>query len=145
VSDVKGQDGDRFDLRYIVDDQYWIADGMPIKSQPIFFYAGNEGDIWNFYKNSGFITTSLAKEYGALVVFGEHRYFGQSYPFDEDEAFNEDNIVHLTLENVFGDYIDLLDFIKTKYKAKDKAVIAFGGSYGGMLAAWMRMKHPNKI
>jgi len=25
--------------------------------------------------------------------------------------------VHLTLENVFGDYIDLLDFIKTKYKA----------------------------
>jgi len=117
VSDVKGQDGDRFDLRYIVDDQYWIADGMPIKAQPIFFYAGNEGDIWNFYKNSGFITTSLAKEYGALVVFGEHRYFGQSYPFDEDEAFNEDNIVHLTLENVFGDYIDLLDFIKTKYKA----------------------------
>jgi len=53
--------------------------------------------------------------------------------------------VYLTLENVFGDYIDLLDFIKTTYKAQDKAVIAFGGSYGGMLAAWIRMKHPNKI
>lgn len=53
--------------------------------------------------------------------------------------------MHLTVENVFGDYVDLLDFIKTKYNAQDKAVIAFGGSYGGMLAAWMRMKHPNKI
>ncbi len=53
--------------------------------------------------------------------------------------------MHLTLENVFGDYVDLLDFIKTKYNAQNKAVIAFGGSYGGMLAAWIRMKYPHKI
>ena len=92
MSDVKGQDGDRFDLRYIVDDQYWIAGNDNNHSRPIFFYAGNEGDIWNFYKNSGFVTTSLAKEYGALVVFGEHRYFGKSYPFDDDVAFNADKI-----------------------------------------------------
>ncbi len=88
MSDVKGQDGNRFYLGYIVDDHYWIAGNDNNHSRPIFFYAGNESVIWNFYKNSGFPTTFLAKEYGALVVFGEHHYFGQSYPFDDDVAFN---------------------------------------------------------
>jgi lysosomal Pro-X carboxypeptidase len=43
------------------------------------------------------------------------------------------------------DYVELIKSLKTKYGAEDKAVIAFGGSYGGMLAAWMRMKHPHVI
>lgn len=41
-----------------------------------------------------------------------------------------------------ADYVDLIKFIKKKYNAEDRAVIAFGGSYGGMLAAWLRMKYP---
>lgn len=41
------------------------------------------------------------------------------------------------------DYVELIGFIKQKYNAQDKAVIVFGGSYGGMLAAWLRMKFPS--
>jgi lysosomal Pro-X carboxypeptidase len=43
------------------------------------------------------------------------------------------------------DYNELIKSIKMQYAghgAQEKAVIAFGGSYGGMLAAWMRMKYP---
>ena len=40
------------------------------------------------------------------------------------------------------DYVELIKFIRTEYQAEDKAVIVFGGSYGGMLAAWIRMKFP---
>ena len=40
------------------------------------------------------------------------------------------------------DYVELVKFIRTEYQMEDKACIVFGGSYGGMLAAWLRMKHP---
>lgn len=43
------------------------------------------------------------------------------------------------------DYVALLKNIKQTYGAEKKAVIAVGGSYGGMLAAWMRMKFPHAV
>lgn len=42
-----------------------------------------------------------------------------------------------------ADYVDLIKYIKTAYNAEDKAVVTFGGSYGGMLSAWIRMKYPH--
>lgn len=73
---TQGGQSPTFKLRYIVDDQYWMASNDTNKPRPILFYSGNEGDIWQFYENSGFMTTYLAEKWGALVVFGEHRYFG---------------------------------------------------------------------
>lgn len=91
------------------------------------------------------MTTTLAEEFGALVVFAEHRYFGLSWPFNKNIAFTSPYNTYLTVEQTLADYVDLLNYIRDKYEAKEKAVIAFGGSYGGMLAAWMRMKYPHVI
>ena len=40
-----------FQMRYLVDDTYWDP-----KTGPILFYAGNEGDVYSFYDNTGFMT-----------------------------------------------------------------------------------------
>ena len=43
------------------------------------------------------------------------------------------------------DYTVLINTIKNNTKYKYSPGFAFGGSYGGMLAAWMRMKYPHVI
>lgn len=114
-------------------------------SQPILFYAGNEGDIWDFYDNTGFIS-ELANMTGGMVVYAEHRYFGLSYPFPQDVALKAGNNQWLTVEQTMMDYVELLKELKKKHSfLANQPVIAIGGSYGGMLAAYLRMKYPNMI
>ena len=43
------------------------------------------------------------------------------------------------------DFVELLKDLKKEPGYEKSAVIAFGGSYGGMLAAWMRLKYPHVI
>ena len=123
----------KYSERYLVDDTYWD----PLTG-PILFYAGNEGDIYSFYDNTGFMTETVAQETKGLVVFGEHRYFGVSYPFPPEVAFTPDHNIYLTVEQAMMDYVELIKYIRSAYHMDDKACIVFGGSYGGMLAAWLR-------
>ena len=112
-------------MRYIIDSQHYQTNG------PILFYSGNEGDIWDFYDSCGFVTQTLAKELNATVIFAEHRYFGQSIP--------SQSMKHLTIEQTMLDFVQLVQ----SQRGLDQPVIAVGGSYGGMLAAWLRMKYPH--
>jgi pimeloyl-ACP methyl ester carboxylesterase len=126
-----------FEMRYFVDAQFWDP-----KNGPILFYAGNEGKLENFYDNTGFMTKNLSRELKGLIVFGEHRYFGKSLPFPASNAYNTTNNTYLTVDQVMMDYVTLIKSIRYQYGAMDKPCIVFGGSYGGMLAAWLRMKYP---
>lgn len=65
---------DRFDQRYIISTDHW-CDGCPI-----FFYTGNEGDVTAFVQNTGFMWEN-AKQFKAMVLFAEHRYYGKSIPY----------------------------------------------------------------
>lgn len=132
--DNSGDVSATYPMRYLIDDTYFDPE-----NGPIIFYAGNEGDVWTFWDASGFMRTTLAKEFGALVVFGEHRYYGESMPFG-DETFERQNLKYLTVEQAMLDYVELIKMIKKGNE--DRAVIVGGGSYGGMLSAWLRMKYP---
>ncbi|RNA14652.1 lysosomal Pro-X carboxypeptidase [Brachionus plicatilis] len=128
----------KYKQRYIIFDKYAIS------NSPIFFYTGNEGDIQLFCENTGFIW-EIAPKFDAVVVFAEHRYYGSSLPFG-NESFVAPNIDFLTSEQALADYAYLVKHLKsTDQRLKNSPVVAFGGSYGGMLAAWFRMKYPNLI
>jgi lysosomal Pro-X carboxypeptidase len=75
-----------------------------------------------------------------LIVFAEHRYYGQTLPFGKD-SFTPKNIRYLTSQQALADYALLLTDLRKQYG--NVATISFGGSYGGMLAAWFRIKYPH--
>ena len=131
----------RFQQKYLVNDSYWDKAGGPI-----FFYTGNEGKIEAFTENTG-LMWNIASEFGAMLVFAEHRYYGDSLPFGEQSTSKDPaKVGFLSSSQALMDYVELIKFIKQKVEgAADSAVVAFGGSYGGMLSAWLRTKYPHIV
>lgn len=104
----------------------------------------------------------IAEEFQALLVFAEHRYYGESLPYGAESFSDKNKLGYLTSQQALADYVDLITYLKIKNHRKIRSinshvydtamsddeltlanpVIAFGGSYGGMLSAWIRMKYP---
>lgn len=130
--------------RYLINKDHWCGTNCPI-----LFYTGNEGDIEMFTNNTGFMWEN-AQQLHAMLVFAEHRFYGQSMPYAIDSRHAGPNqtktLGYLSSEQALADYARLIYALKNSlFDAKHSAVITLGGSYGGMLAAWMRMKYPNLV
>jgi len=63
-----------------------------------------------FYNNTGFMF-ELAQQWNALVIFAEHRYYGQTLPFGQN-SFTPANMAWLTAEQALADYAELLRWYK---------------------------------
>ena len=189
----------------------------------VFFYTGNEADV-ELYVNATGLMWEMSAENGtrALLVFAEHRYYGQSRPsaMDDRKAPKRDRLAFLNAEQALADYAELLRHVVSRdvpriarerrrrqrrsrvplhggsrneddedaiglsvndddaekrretttsrdevprvrvvdsrpnrfssdtleaFDPESVAVVAFGGSYGGMLATWFRAKYPHVV
>ncbi|KJH48153.1 serine carboxypeptidase S28 [Dictyocaulus viviparus] len=133
-----------FQMKWLWNNTFYKTGG------PIFFYTGNEGRIEGFANATGMMW-ELAPMFNASIIFAEHRFYGESKPFGNETFDSIANMGYLTSEQALADYAALLFELKTPnntfnyWYPNDTVVIAFGGSYGGMLSAWFRIKYPHLV
>ncbi|XWS28653.1 hypothetical protein CRYUN_Cryun25bG0089400 [Craigia yunnanensis] len=130
-----------FQQRYVINFKYW---GGANASAPIFAYLGAEGSLDGDLAVIGFLNDNAIR-FDALVVYIEHRYYGKSIPFgSREEAFkNASTLGYFNSAQAIADYAEIIMHIKKKLDAFYSPVIVIGGSYGGMLASWFRLKYPH--
>ena len=122
------------------------------KGGPIFFYTGNDAEIEQFAMNSG-ILFDLSVIFNAGVLFAEHRYYDAdpTYgPLSDQQQGTMAQRAYLSTPQVLADYAQLVPYVlATNFGLQpvdpQPQVIAIAGSYGAVLAAWMRLKYPNII
>ncbi|XP_017656403.2 lysosomal Pro-X carboxypeptidase-like isoform X2 [Nannospalax galili] len=99
------------------------------------YYFDQKGFMWD-----------VAEKLKAMLVFAEHRYYGVSLPFGEESFKDSKHLNFLTSEQALADYAELIRHLQRTIPGADsQPVIAVGGSYGGVLAAWFRMKYPHLV
>ncbi|KAJ1260125.1 hypothetical protein BS78_10G208100 [Paspalum vaginatum] len=136
-----------FSQKYLLNDTFWRRPGGGkgaggADAGPLFVYTGNEGDIEWFATNTGFMF-DIAPEFRALLVFIEHRFYGESKPFGNDSYDSPQTLGYLTSTQALADFAILIRSLKKNLSAEAAPVVVFGGSYGGMLASWFRLKYPH--
>ncbi|KAG8137053.1 hypothetical protein E2320_005591, partial [Naja naja] len=89
---------------------------------------------------------NVAEEFDAILVFAEHRYYGDSLPFGNKSYTDAKHLNYLSSQQALADFAVLIQHLKNTIPGTENTpVIAIGGSYGGMLAAWFRMKYPHIV
>ncbi|KAA3458593.1 lysosomal Pro-X carboxypeptidase [Gossypium australe] len=130
-----------FQQRYVINYKYW---GGGAVSAPIFVCLGAEQALETDLQTIGFLDDNAAR-FNALILYIEHRYYGESVPFgSREEAFrNAYRMGYLNSAQALADYAEIIADIKNNLQASHSPVIVIGASYGGMLASWFRLKYPH--
>ncbi|KAL6518485.1 putative serine protease eda2 [Orobanche gracilis] len=87
-----------------------------------------------------------AKKFGAAVVSLEHRYYGNSSPF---QSLTTENLRYLSSKQALFDLAVFRQYYQESLNAKlnrssvDNPWFVFGVSYAGALSAWFRLKFPH--
>jgi serine protease 16 len=127
-----------FKQKYFVNTQYYKPGG------PAFVYIEGESPISSYWVTDGNMA-EIAKENNGIIFGLEHRFYGDSQPFEE---WTLDTLKYLSSLNGVK---DIGNFVKnvinptTNKTFENTKWITFGGSYAGTLSAWAKEEYPDDI
>ncbi|PRP85970.1 hypothetical protein PROFUN_06092 [Planoprotostelium fungivorum] len=133
-------DSRTFTQRYWVNDKHWSGGDAPI-----ILYINGEGPVSGPPSASDDFVVTLADNLQATIVTLEHRYYGDSSPFDD---LTVENLRYLTVEQALRDLENFVLSFREGLRVGDNANAEFkifniGVSYSGALSAWFRLKYPH--
>ena len=110
-----GATSDTYLQRVCIYDGYWDK-GRP--GAPILFYVGNESPVDEYVNATGLMWENAPK-LGALLVWAEHRYFGESVPELEGRRHC---LAWLSTLEAMADYAVLIDQFQRNQSYTNKGV-----------------------
>ncbi|MCJ1226910.1 hypothetical protein MMC12_003565 [Toensbergia leucococca] len=116
-------------------------------SQRVVFFTPGEQDasIYTGFLSNATIAGAYAQAIGGAVVMMEHRYFGESSPF---ENLTAKNLQYLTLRQSIADTTYLAKYLALPFDPTNKSQactapwVFSGCSYSGALSAWTASTDP---
>ena len=130
----------RYNQTYWVNTQYWDGTG------PVFLWLGGEWvEDADTLEYGGNVMGVWAKQFGGAMVNTQHRYYdGRNPPSKEGDTTG---LQYLSSQQALADVAAIVAHLNAEWAATHGARglkwIHVGGSYGGNMAAWYRLKYPN--
>lgn len=87
-------------------------------------------------------TVAIAKKNHAIIVSLEHRYYGDSQPYQGN--LSTEQLKHLTTANALADLKNAIETLRSEQNMNGRWITA-GCSYGGTLAAYLKATSPELI
>lgn len=112
--------------------RYWVSDQYTTDDGPIFIYIC--GEYRCSVPETRLFPFMIGAKYGAQFMVVEHRFYGDSQPFDD---WKTENLTYLNSEQAMSD----LAYLIGKTGRADKKIFVIGGSYPGALSAWFRERY----
>ncbi|CAK5268823.1 unnamed protein product [Mycena citricolor] len=129
--------------------RYWFSEKYYKPGGPIILFNAGEEDASQYtgYLQNVTITGAIGYATGGATIVMEHRYWGKSIPFAD---YSTANMKYFTIHNAVQDYAYFAQNVALPWASGAKvtpppttAWILNGGSYPGVLAAYVKQTFPD--
>ncbi|EDW68117.1 thymus-specific serine protease [Drosophila virilis] len=125
-----------YEMRYFLNDEFQ-TDGSPI-----FIFLGGEWEA-----SPGMIQQGhwydMAKEHNGVLIYTEHRYYGESVP---TETMSLENLQYLHVKQALADVARFIETFKSENaQLTNSKVLLAGGSYSATMVVWFKRLYPDLV